>query len=65
MNNFSVIRVLCFSIRKEEWLIRIEKFLAKAKNSDIKDFLVHMRLKRRTEDGKEMMRAIEINEISF
>jgi hypothetical protein len=40
MTDFSAIRVLNFSGRKEEWPSWNKKFLAKAKRSGIKDVLL-------------------------
>jgi hypothetical protein len=40
MSSFSLIQVLPFSGKKDEWPIWSEKFLAKAKRSGFKDMLL-------------------------
>jgi hypothetical protein len=40
MNDFSSISFLPFTGKKDEWLIRSEKFLAMAKRSEFKDVLL-------------------------
>jgi hypothetical protein len=64
---------LIFSKRKEEWPTWIEKFLAKAKRSGIKDVLLRNVaiskssdvIEEKNEEGKDMMKAVERNEIEF
>ena len=73
MTDFSAIRVLNFSGRKEEWPSWSEKFLAKAKRSGTKDVLLGKVqipssfevIEEKTEEGKKLMRIIELNEIAF
>jgi hypothetical protein len=73
MTDFSAIRVINFFGRKEEWPTWSEKFLAKVKRSGIKDVLfgkvsipkILDVIEEKNEEGKEMMRAVELNEIAF
>ena len=73
MTDFSAIRVLNFSGRKEEWPSWSENFLAKAKRSGTKDVLLGKVqipssfevIDEKTEEGKKLMRIIELNEIAF
>ena len=73
MTDFSAIRVLNFSGRKEEWPSWNEKFLAKAKRSGIKDVLLGKVeipssldiIDEKTEEGKKLLRIADLNEIAF
>jgi hypothetical protein len=73
MTDFSAIRVLNFSGRKEEWPSWNEKFLAKAKRSGIKDELLGRVeipssldvIDEKTEGGKRLMRITDLTEIAF
>jgi hypothetical protein len=73
MTNFSAIRVLNFSGRKEEWPSWNEKFLAKAKRSEIKDVLLGKVeipssfdvIDEKTDEGKRLLRIADLNEIAF
>jgi hypothetical protein len=73
MTDFSAIRVLNFSGRKEEWPSWNEKFLAKAKRSGIKDLLLGKVeiptsldvIDEKTEEGKKLLRIADLNEIAF
>jgi hypothetical protein len=64
MTDFSAIRVLNFSGRKEDWPSWNEKFLAKAKRSGIKDILLGKVeiptsldvINEKTEEGKKLLR---------
>jgi hypothetical protein len=71
MTDFSAIRVLSFSGRKEEsWN---EKFLAKAKRSGIEDVLLGKVeipsswdvIDEKTEEGKKLLQIADLNEIAF
>jgi hypothetical protein len=63
----------CFFGIKGEWPIWNEIFLAKTKHSGVKDILLgnvvipkrSYVIEEKTEEGKEMMRAVESNEIAF
>jgi hypothetical protein len=73
MTDFSAIRVLNFSGRKEEWPSWSEKLLAKAKRSGIKDVLLGKVeiptsldvIDEKTEEGKKWLQIAELNEIAF
>ena len=73
MTDFSSIRVLNFSGRKEEWPSWSEKFLAKAKRSGTKDVLLGKVeipssfevADENTEEGKKLLRIRELNEIAY
>ena len=73
MTDFSAIRVLNFSGRKEDWPSWNEKFLAKAKRSGIKDVLLGKVeipssldiIDEKTEEGKKLLRIADLNEIAF
>jgi hypothetical protein len=70
MTDFSGIRVLNFSGRKEEWPSWSEKFPAKAKRSEIKDVVLGMVttldvIDEKAEEGKRLMRITDLNEIAF
>jgi hypothetical protein len=73
MTDFSAIRVLNFSGRKEEWPSWNVKFLAKAKRSGIKDVLLGKVeipssldvIDEKTEEGKKLLRIADLNEIAF
>jgi hypothetical protein len=68
-----MIRVLNFSGKKDDWPTWSEKFLAKAKRSGMKDFLLGKveiprtldPIDERTDDGKRMMVIIDLNEMAF
>jgi hypothetical protein len=63
----------CFSGSKDEWPTWSEKFLAKAKRSGIKDVLLGKVLipkssgvfDEKTDEGKRMLRIIDLNEMAF
>ena len=73
MTDFSDIRVLNFSGRKEEWPSWNEKFLANAKRSGIMDVLLGKIkiptsldvIDEKTEEGKKLLRIADLNEIAF
>jgi gag-polypeptide of LTR copia-type len=73
VTDFSAIRVLNFSGRKEDWPSWNEKFLAKAKRSGIKDVLLRKVeiptsldvIDEKTEEGKKLLRVADLNEIAF
>jgi hypothetical protein len=73
MMDFSAIWALNFSGRKEEWPNWSEKFLAKAKDSGIKDVLLGKVeiptgsdvMDEKTEEGKKLMRITDLNEMAF
>jgi gag-polypeptide of LTR copia-type len=73
MTDFSAIRVLNFSGRKEEWPSWNERFLANAKRSGIKDVLLGKVeiptsldvIDEKTEEGKKLLRIADLNEIAF
>ena len=73
MTDFSSIRVLNFSGRKEEWPSWSEKFLAKAKRSGTKDVLLGKVeipssfevVDEKAEEGKKLLRISELNEIAY
>jgi hypothetical protein len=73
MTDFSAIRVLRFSGRKEEGPSWNEKFLAKAKRSGITDVLLGKVeipssldvIDEKTEEGKKLLRIADLYEISF
>jgi hypothetical protein len=65
MSDLSVIQVLSFSGSKDEWPTWSEKFLAKAKRSEIKDVLLGKVIPKssevfdeKTDEGKRMLRII-------
>jgi hypothetical protein len=73
IKDFSSIRVLNFSGRKEEWPSWSEKFLAKAKRAGTEDVLLG-KVKipssfevadEKTEEGKKLLRISERNEIAY
>jgi hypothetical protein len=71
MSNFSLIRDIPFSGKKDEWLIWSEKFLDQAKRSGLKDALLAKvnipksgeEINENTEEGKVLMKNADINEI--
>jgi hypothetical protein len=68
-----VLLVLNFSERKEEWLTRSEKFLAKAKRSGIKYVLLDKlqipktseEVEEKTEEGRRLMKNADLNKLAF
>jgi hypothetical protein len=73
MSDLIAIYVLRSSGSNDEWPTLIEKFLARAKRSELKDVLLGNVLipkssgvfDERTNEGKRMLRIHELNEMSF
>ena len=73
MSDISAIRILNFTGKKEEWLTWSEKFLAKARRSGIKNFLLgkvkilktNEEINEKTDEGKVMMKIFNLNELAY
>ena len=71
ISDISVIRLLNFTGKKEEWSIWIEKFFAKANRPSVKDIALgkptipNEEINKKRDEGKKMMMIFDLNEMVY